>query len=323
MTPERLYQTRQSSWEQLSALLKKSEGSINGLSPSDVQTVATLYRSATADLALAQRDFPNAQVTAYLNELVGRSHAVVYRSKPVAWQKIGRYFTHTFPQTFRQTLRYTLIAAILFFLPALIIGPLVYANPQLIYVAMDPGIEQLVDIVERGELWIDVDPNESSSFSAMIMTNNIRVTFLAYAGGMLAGVLTLYVMIFNGIMLGALTGLTAHHGLGWDLWEFVIGHGVIELSVICIAGGAGLMVGWAILNPGLQSRGDAIAIAAKSALNLVIGGAILLIIAGLIEGYISPHEGIPRVMKWCVGIGSGILMYLYLFLSGRESAESR
>ena len=154
------------------------------------------------------------------------------------------------------------------------------------------------------------------------MRNNIQVAFLAFGGGVLLGLYTVWIMIFNGLILGGITGLTAHYGVGFELWTFVIGHGVIELSTIFIAGGSGLMLGWAIIRPGLMSRRDALTIAARKAVRLVIGCVPLLVIAGVIEGFISPAEGIPWSIKWGIGLGSGLLLYAYLFLAGRRGDEA-
>ena len=150
----------------------------------------------------------------------------------------------------------------------------------------------------------------------MITTNNIQVSIFAFAGGMTAGVYTLFIMIQNGLMLGSLLGLASFHEFN-DLWNFVIGHGVIELSVIGLAGGAGLMLAWAMLYPGRLTRSDAIYKAGRDALTLLIGAALMLIVAGLIEGFISPRELLSPSIKWGVGIGSGVLMYSYFLLAGR------
>jgi uncharacterized membrane protein SpoIIM required for sporulation len=115
--------------------------------------------------------------------------------------------------------------------------------------------------------------------------------------------------------------MTANYGLAFGLWTFVIGHGVIELSVIFMAGGAGLSLGWAILRPGLLSRRDALMLAARKTIILIVGGVLLLVVAGLIEGFISPAAGLPWPVKWLVGIGSGIALYGYLLRAGRDDDE--
>jgi uncharacterized membrane protein SpoIIM required for sporulation len=129
-------------------------------------------------------------------------------------------------------------------------------------------------------------------------------------------------MIQNGLILGGLTGLTAHYGVGFELWTFVIGHGVIELSVICMAGGAGLMLGWALIRPGLLRRRDALILAARKAVQLLAGGIPLLVVAGLIEGFISPAEDIAVWFKWAVGLGSGVVLYTYVIFAGRERQKA-
>lgn len=173
-------------------------------------------------------------------------------------------------------------------------------------------------MIEEQELWTDIPIHERPFASSFIMRNNIQVAFLAFGSGVLAGLPTLWIMILNGLMIGGITGLTAHHGVGFELWTFVIGHGVVELSVIFIAGGSGLMLGWAIIRPGLLSRRDALTIAARRAVRLVVGCVPLLIMAGLIEGFVSPAENVPWPVKWGVGLGTGVLLYSYLFLAGRE-----
>jgi uncharacterized membrane protein SpoIIM required for sporulation len=179
-------------------------------------------------------------------------------------------------------------------------------------------VQTLIPSIERKELWTNIPVAERPYASTFIMQNNIQVAFLAFGGGMLAGLYTVWTLVFNGLILGGLTGLTAHYGIGFDLWTFVIGHGVIELSVIGIAGGSGLMLGWAMLMPGLLRRRDALALAARRSVRLVIGCVPLLVIAGTIEGFISPSTALPWPAHWAIGLGSGALLYAYLLLAGRE-----
>jgi uncharacterized membrane protein SpoIIM required for sporulation len=205
-----------------------------------------------------------------------------------------------------------------FVLPALVSGFVTYVRPESATLLLPPEAHRLIGIVENKELWIDMPVEERPYISAFIMRNNIQVSFLAFASGLTAGLLTLWVLFMNGLMIGTLTGLTGFHGIGFELWTFVIGHGVIELTIIFIAGGSGLMLGWAILRPGLLRRRDALAQAARKAVYLLLGAVPWLVVAGTIEGFISPNENIPIPVKWMVGIGSGILLYSYLLLAGHE-----
>ncbi len=166
--------------------------------------------------------------------------------------------------------------------------------------------------------------NEASQIgSSQIFTNNIRVTFYAFALGAIFGLGTLYVIAFNGAMFGAIIALTYRAGFGNDLLlGFVISHGVIELSCIFIAGGAGLLIGTALLMPGDLSRADALKSRGLEAVRLIVGCIPLLVVAGIIEGFISPQP-IPPVFKISIGVLTGIALYSYLLLAGREAKEDR
>jgi uncharacterized membrane protein SpoIIM required for sporulation len=322
MRADEFYQSRKADWETLTRLLDRSQRALGSLSPEDVQKMGQLYRAATSDLALAQRDFPRRQVTVFLNHLVGRAHAVIYRSEPMALRRVWRFISTGYPCLFRQTWRFTLAAALMFIIPAIISGVWTAVAPESARWLLPAEVQHLIPIIEDRELWIDIPAQESPYASSFIMQNNIRVSFLAFSSGVTGGVLTLYVLALNGLILGGLTGLTAHYGIGFKLWTFVIGHGVIELSVIFFAGGSGLMMGWALVRPGLLRRRDALMLAARRAIRLLLMGIPLLMIAGAIEGFISPAEGLPWPVKWAVGLGSGALMYGYLLLAGRETTTS-
>ena len=317
MHVDEFYQSRKADWETLSILLDKSQKAIQGLTPSDVQTLGRLYRAVTSDLALAQRDFPRHRVTTYLNQLVARAHAVVYRGEPLALKRLFDFFRVDFPRTFRATFAFTFVAMLLLFVPAIAAGVSAAVQPESAIWLLPPEMQDAVKMIEEGELWTDIPVNERPYASSAIMTNNIRVSFLAFGGGITAGLLTFYITVFNGVMLGTLLGLTYHYGIP-DLANFVIAHGMIELSVICMAAGSGLMLGWAILRPGLLRRRDSLTLAAGQAVKLLLGAVPWLIIAGTIEGFISPAENVPPFVKWTVGITSGIVMYSYLIFAGRE-----
>lgn len=318
MDARELFRRRREDWGQLSDLLDVAERDMRALSPEQVQRLGYLYREAAADLALARRDFVDDRVTQFLNQLVGRGHAVVYQSEPLAWSRLRGFIARGFPRTFRHLLPFTLVAALAFIVPGLLVGAATAWQPALAEQLLPAQVQELTAMIEEQQLWTEIPVSERPYVSAFIMRNNIRVTFLAFAGGMLLGLFTLYILIANGVLIGGLTGLTVHYGVGLELWTFVISHGVIELSVVFMAGGAGLAVGWGIIRPGLLSRRDAVAQAARHAILLIMGAAPLLVLAGLIEGFISPNESIPAALKWAFGLLSGLLLYAYLFLSGRR-----
>lgn len=319
MNADQFYQSRRADWQRLSTLLDRSQANIGQLSPDEVKQMGRLYRAVTSDLAVAQREFPRHQVTTYLNQLVARGHAVLYRSEPLALRQITRFVRVTFPRMFRATWRFQLTAVLLLLVPALLAGLWLNWRIGAADWLLPTAVQSLLPMIEEQELWVDIPVAERPYTSTFIMTNNIRVAVTAFAGGLTAGLLTIYVLLFNGLLLGAVTGVTAHYDVGFELWTFVIGHGVIELTTIYIAGASGLMMGWAIIHPGLHRRRDALTQAARHAVVLIGGCIPLLVIAGIIEGFISPNENIPVAVKWAVGIGTGIVLYAYLLLAGRNA----
>ncbi|MFZ0544079.1 MAG: stage II sporulation protein M [Candidatus Promineifilaceae bacterium] len=323
MKVEKFYESRQSDWKKLSVLLHKAQPGIQRLSPEEVDQLGRLYRAVTSDLALAQRDFPQHKVTIYLNQLVGRSHATIYRHEPLALRRLIHFITTGFPQTYRSIWPFILTAALLFIIPAVLSAVIVGHDPNSAEWLLPAQVQELIPVVEDRELWIDIPIEERPYTSTVIMQNNIQVSFIAFGSGVLAGLVTIWILITNGLILGGLTGLTAYYGIGFELWSFVIGHGVVELSVIFIAGGAGLSLGWAIISPGLYRRRDALALAARKSIYLILGCVPLLVIAGTIEGFISPNESIPWPAKWSVGIITGLLLYTYLIFAGRFSPDTR
>lgn len=320
MQPEQLIQQRKRDWERLEKLLQRIErNQISSLSQAELVEFGQLYRSATSDLAIAQRDFPQQPVATYLNQLVGRAHPVVYRGEPVVWKRILRFYRYSLPQLYRELLPYMAVAALLLFGPWVVAAFVVYWQPHAADYVLSPIA---IEWIKTGHQWWK-DLNEANEIGAStIMTHNLGVAFQAYAGGMLFGFWTVYILLVSGLTFGTIFGLMHYYGTAAPLWEFVVGHGVLELSEIVIAGGAGLMLGYALLRPGLLSRRDALGIAANKSIRLLIGTAPFLIIAGTIEGIISPSDAIPAFVKIGVGILTGILMYSYLLLVGRTKPPS-
>jgi uncharacterized membrane protein SpoIIM required for sporulation len=307
---------RQKDWQRLETLISPRVGQ-SRLTASEVHELGTLYRAITSDLALARRDYPDQRAMVYLNQLLTKTHSFIYKEDVSDFRQFFRYFTRRIPQTFRQTARYTLVAFLLFIIPAIIGFRLAYTNPN---VATPLGLAAERQILSEKDTWTNIPVEERPFFSPLIMSNNIRIAILAFGGGILFGLYSLYVLTFNGLVIGAVLGLAAHYDVGMTLLTFIAGHGVIELSVIFIAGGAGLQLGWALLNPGPYTRRDALGLAARRAVTLLVACVPLLVIAGTIEGFFSPTDA-PFAVHALVGLVSGVLLYGYLGLVGRGATE--
>lgn len=279
--------------------------------------MAALYRRATADLARAQRDWPGEPVHRYLNGLVARGHGIVYRRGGEVTRRIRRFYVETLPRTYREAWPYLLAAGGLLFAPAFITFFVVLANPDAAYALADP---RLIDQVHHHQLWTNIPGDERVQVAGLIMTHNIQVVMVAFALGVIFALPVLWVLITNGISLGGLFGLTQAYGLGGGLFEFVIAHGVLELSIVISVSAGGLMMGWALLSPGNRKRSDALVVATRRAFTILVGLAPMLVVAGTIEGNVSPSQA-PFPLKVAIGLTTGALFYSYLLLAGRAATE--
>ncbi len=308
---------RRPAWQRLETLLERARRDLGRLSPAELDDLGRLYQLAAADLALAQRDFPSQAVAAYLNQLVGRAHALIYRSAPLQRRGLVEFYRAGFPQLYRALLPYTTAAFVLFMAAALAAFAAVLAWPSALFVLEGPGMEFIVEEVRESRTWAEIVPALRSAASAFILTNNIQVTFLTFAGGVTAGIFTAYIMVLNGLHLGAVFGLMHANDLVHYLAEFVAAHGFIELSVIFLSGGCGLYMGDALLRPGLRRRLSLLAERAGRSAVCILACAPLLVLAGLIEGFISP-SGLPWWVKLAVGLGTGVALHAYWLRAGRR-----
>jgi uncharacterized membrane protein SpoIIM required for sporulation len=309
---------RKNVWQRLEELLQLLDRmTLRKLHREEVRELGRIYRRTASDLAIARAESRDPRLINYLNSLVIRAHGRIYRADPQGGQRIRNFFSRDFPQTFRKTWRYTAtsFAVFLIFMAIAFFGT--RHDPDFSEFAGVPAYAREVVINHRVHWWERLN-NENQIGSTQIFTNNIRVTFYAFALGAIFGLGTLYVLAFNGAQFGAITALTYHAGYGNDLLlGFVISHGVIELSCIFIAGGAGLLIGTAILMPGNLSRADAFKSRGLDAVKLIVGCIPVLVVAGIIEGFVSPQP-IPPGIKIGIGLITGITLFSYLLLAGRD-----
>jgi uncharacterized membrane protein SpoIIM required for sporulation len=319
MVAEDFINAKHTHWERLTQLIRAAQSNIVALQATDLQELGRLYRQATSDLAQARRDYPGHPVTVYLNDLVAQGHNAIYRERSTAVSKIRDYFLDLLPRTFRETFLFTVAAFLFFAIPAAVGWVIAARDPNQGLALMPEMSGPIADMRVNHEWWRDLNEDNASG-ATVILTNNIYVSFQAFIGGLSVGIFSIYALYRNGLMLGVLSGAAQNLGFDDNLWGFVIAHGVVELSIIFLAGGAGLQLAWAILRPGLLSRRAALVAAARRA--FVLSGAIImfLILAGLIEGFISPSF-LPVWFKIMVAIVSGGAMYSYLFFTGRKRSR--
>lgn len=321
MTPDEFVLKRHPAWRELEALLSRADRSLSDLTEAELSALGKLYRQATSDLALAQRDFPGEPVTGYLNQLVARGHPIIYRGRGASRRQVLTFFTATFPQLYRRIWPYTLASFLLFLIPGVLAFFAVWRQPDLITTLVGSNIQGLVERVESGEMWTQIAPDVRSAGASLIFTNNIQVMFLTFAGGVTAGLFTAWLLLTNGVSFGAIFGLLQYHDMSRFLADFVVAHGFIELSAIFLAGGCGLYIADGLLRPGLLSRTAALSQRAMVGVKLILGCVPLLVVAGLIEGFISP-SALPTYIKLLVGVLTGVGLYGYWGLAGRRGRRA-
>jgi len=306
--------TRQARWAELERLLALSQGNgLRGFEAEQIEALGRAYRQVLSDLAIARRDFPDDQLTLWLNDLAARAHLRLYRAPAPSWHRLGQFFWTDFARRFRAARGYLLVSALLLFGPAL----LAYLAALLDSTLRDAFVPaQLRNVMASGRSWTDIQPGLRPGMATLIFTNNIQVSFLAFSGGVLFGLGTVYVLVSNGLALGAVLGAAQFYGVAPLIWSFISPHGYLELTCIVIAGAAGLMLGDALLRPGLWLRREALARASRQAVELVVGAAPVLVVAGLIEGFVSPSE-LPVAAKLTFGPAAGAVLYALLFTLGR------
>jgi uncharacterized membrane protein SpoIIM required for sporulation len=320
MPTDRFITQRKTAWQRLEDLLKLLDtASLGRLNKDEVRELGRIYRRTASDLAIARAESRDPRLVNYLNSLVIRAHGRIYCADAQGGKKIRLFFTRELPQTFRRTWRYTLLAFLVF----TTFGVLSYVATH-----YDPEFSELVGVnpafretfIETKTPWWE-DLNESNQEGAsFIMTNNILVTIYTFAFGALCGIGTLFYLAFNGANIASVLALTYRAGFGNDLVTFMAAHGVVELSCIFIAGGAGLLIGSAILIPGDLTRADALRTRGMEAVRLMIGVALLLVVAGIIEGFVSPAPIDPRI-KYSVAAITGVALYAYLLFVGHDRQE--
>jgi len=310
-------ESRIEKWKRLEELTTRaSKFRLINLTGEEVREFGRLYRRTAADLAIAREEVRDQRLVNYLNHLVARAHGAIYRTESSGFGVFLSFFLHDFPAAFRKASRYILASFLVFLLPFAFAFLLSYIDDGFSD-NIAPGMRQRIAAHEN---WTKL-VNESNPFwASVIQVNNIQVTFLAFAGGVVAGIGTLAVMAFNGLSIGSVVGMCVRYR-HWEILQFMAGHGVIELSAIFISGGAGLLLGKALLMPGDLRRIDALVTNGLLAIKLLLGCIPMLLTAGLIEGFVSPSD-ISPIYKYAISAVSAIVLVAYfLKRDPRQSTE--
>jgi uncharacterized membrane protein SpoIIM required for sporulation len=314
---DRFISERKGAWQRLEDLLRMLDRlSMRRLSREEVRELGRIYRRTASDLSIARAECRDPRLVNYLNSLVIRAHGRIYRADASEGRhRLRNFFARDFPRAFRRTWRYTALAFATY---------AVFAALSFAATARDPEFSELAGIspqsreyiLEQKPRWWERANDANQLAASLIGTNNIRVTLNAFALGATFGLGTLYYMAANGLQHAAAVALTYRAGYAGELLTFMAGHGVIELTCIFIAGGAGMLFGTAVLFPGDRPRFDNLRLRGREAAQLITGCVPLLVVAAIIEGFVSPAP-IPAGIKFAVAAVTGVTLYSYLLFAGR------
>jgi uncharacterized membrane protein SpoIIM required for sporulation len=306
-------------WSAFASLLARAQRrGLRALPEDEVSDFVGRYRELTTDLARLQTAAQGQESNAlfYVSRLVAGGHNLLYRRKQVPFAAAWHYVTAAAPREVRRSAVPILAAAALLFGPALVAYRAVSTHPALARDLLPPG---MIDRAENGVArdrtgagYITISELERPVAASTIIANNVQVTYAVFAAGITAGVGTVFLLVFNGISIGAAIGLYHSKGIAHQILEFVAPHGVLELSAIAIAGGGGLLLALAILLPAACTRREALVLAGRRALRLITVSTLLLMVAGSIEGLISPRVYWPPEWKWFVSLTTALFLAFYL-----------
>lgn len=299
--------------------MTRARGRPERLGADGVRRLGTLYRGAAADLAMARRSFRGDPVVARLEQLVGRARSLVYASEATR-QSLWSFVSRGYWQRIRERPVPLLVSALLLFGPMVLSAFWAHGDTAAAGALVPAAFQgEGGEAPAAGGTDLGLSSVERTAFSIQIFVNNIRVAFLAFAGGISAGLITVAALLYNGLLIGVIGGLAVAGGNADPFLQLVVPHGVLELSCIVVAGAAGLRMGWAIVDPGRRRRGAALLAEARPTVELALGTALWLVVAGLVEGYLTP-AGLGPWWNYGVGVGLGAVFWSLVWWRGAAPA---
>jgi uncharacterized membrane protein SpoIIM required for sporulation len=326
MTPIQFQQLYEAEWEELRTLLAQIRSPWASPRKARVPVagdrVASLYRRCCEHLALARARYYPAHLVERLEQITADAHQLIYQRSEFGLQRLRRLFTREFPRAVRDHAGYVWVSAAVFLVPLVGLGLLVYLRPELILTVVDPftaaSFEQMYSHTSESIGRLREAQSDWLMFGYYIR-NNVGIAFQCFAGGLFAGMGSLFFLAFNGALIGAVAGYLTQRGLSDTFYSFVATHSAFELTAIVLAGAAGLRIGHSLLAPGRRSRGQALVTAARESIVIVYGVATMLVIAAAIEAFWSSATWLPPAVKYSVAAVCWIAVLGYLSLQGRHA----
>ena len=315
-------------WREFSNALSAAQRSgLRAMSPDEVSRLVSLYREVSTDLARLRTASESEDQDAifYVSRLLGAGHNFLYRQRSLSAKDVWRFLSLSVPREIRRSARYIVAGALFLFGPMLITYVAVVRHPELERRLNPPNmIDRVIEDAHGDSLgkheYVAIKDFERPVMASSIIANNVQVTYAVFAFGITAGLMTLLMLILNGVGIGAAMALYTNHGVFHLIRDFVVAHSVLELSAICIAAGGGFLLAMALLLPGVHTRREAFVLNGRRAIRLITASTLMLLGAGTIEGLISPRTDIPFAVKASVSAATAILLAFW-FSRGRGDDE--
>lgn len=305
----------QATWDRLAKLTQRAGRRAGRLTPSELEELVRLYQRVSSHLSYARTYLGDAGLIARLTGLVAASGAIVYGTRAKTWRTVGRFFTTTFPAAVYHARWFMAVSALLLLVPAAVMGTWLGNSDRALNAAAPEALREAY-VEENFEDYYSSRP--AGEFAAQVTTNNIRVSILVFAGGIAFCILTAALLVFNGANLGVAVGLFVAAGQQSKFWGLILPHGLLELTAVIIAGGAGLRLGWTLIDPGDRPRAAALVEEGRRSVSIVIGLFLAFVVAGLIEGFVT-GSGMPTGVR----VGTGVLVEIgflaYVWTQGRSA----
>ncbi len=305
---------RRARWQQLDELLEQRR-ELHKLPPSSISEAGALYRALCSDLMRARSAGYDTELLAHLDALAARAHNRLYGARPLRLGYLGRFVARDFPRALRAHGRFFAIASALFLVPMVLalVGTLIhppFATEVLPQSMLDASASSYAEGLEGR------DSGTDASMAGFYVHNNVGIAFRCFATGVLFGLGSVFFLLYNGMVIGTVIGWVVVQGHGEHILTFICGHAPFELTAICIAGGAGLQMGYALVATHGRTRLGSLRAQAPAVGTIIGGAALMLIIAAGIEGFWSPSSVAPMI-KWIVAGVLSLLVAAYLAFAGR------
>lgn len=307
---------RKARWARLESVLGRLESRrVKTVEQHELDEFVHLYRMACSDLARARSEELGDDVESYLNSVVARGHKQFRPPSSPDRRKLAHFFTRDFPRSVRRLKWYMITAAILFVVPTALTAFAVVQDPDVAYSLTDPAqLEMLTEAYAEGHEG-GRSEDDDSAMAGFYVFNNVGIAFRCFATGVFFGLGSIFFLVMNGVMGGAVGAYICVAGYSESFLSFVVGHGSFELTAIVLSGGTGLRLGFLLVNPGPWRRMDALKVHGREMINVVLGCAAMLLVAAALEGFWSPSAA-PPIIKFIVGGVLWLLVFVYLIAVG-------